>query len=120
MARVYSSFDLEWRGDALCRVGSRTPIVTIVPDDRYPQMWRVRRPDGSLTDMLNITWARDAARSFALALLNGNKQSRLAGLARKLEAGGDDHLDGAQPHQQVLSGQQNIDEVGTSCTNSTG
>jgi hypothetical protein len=32
----------------------------IVPDDRWPGMYRVRRPDGSLTDMLNFTRARDA------------------------------------------------------------
>jgi hypothetical protein len=78
MARIYSNFDLEWRGDALCRVGSRTPIVTIVPDDRHPGMWRVQRPDGTLSDMVNRTWARDAARGLALAILNGNKQSRTA------------------------------------------
>ena len=28
-------------------------------------MYRVRRPDGSLTDMVNLTRARDAARTFA-------------------------------------------------------
>jgi hypothetical protein len=32
-----------------------------IPDERYPQMWRVRTPDGTLSDMLNLPRARDAA-----------------------------------------------------------
>jgi hypothetical protein len=32
-------------------------------------LWRVRLPDGGLTDMLNRTRARDAAVSLALAAL---------------------------------------------------
>ena len=47
---------------------------TIVPKPEYPgvyrspswpKLYRVRRPDGSLTDMVNLTRARDAARHFA-------------------------------------------------------
>jgi hypothetical protein len=34
---------------------------TVLPDQHWPTMYRVRRPDGSLTDMLNLTRARDAA-----------------------------------------------------------
>jgi hypothetical protein len=41
-----------------------------VPDDTYPGMWRVRLPDGKLSDMLNPTRARDAARTIALGLVN--------------------------------------------------
>jgi hypothetical protein len=38
----------------------------VVPDEKYPGvMYRVRRPDGTLTDMVNLTRARDAARCFA-------------------------------------------------------
>ena len=36
----------------------------VVSDPNWPGMYRVRRPDGSLTDMVNLTRARDAARSF--------------------------------------------------------
>jgi hypothetical protein len=32
----------------------------IVPDTRYPGMFRVIRPDGSLSDLANLTRARDA------------------------------------------------------------
>jgi hypothetical protein len=38
---------------------------TVVPDPDWPKMYRVRRPDGSLTEMVNLTRARDAAREFA-------------------------------------------------------
>jgi hypothetical protein len=34
---------------------------TVVPDPEWPNMYRVRRPDGTLTDMMNLTRARDAA-----------------------------------------------------------
>jgi hypothetical protein len=36
----------------------------IVPDPKWPNMFRIRRPDGSLTDMVNLTRARDALRGF--------------------------------------------------------
>lgn len=36
----------------------------IVPDAKWPGMYRIRCPDGSLTDMVNLTRAKDA-------LLNG-------------------------------------------------
>jgi hypothetical protein len=32
----------------------------LVPDGRWPGMWRIRRPDGTLTDMVNLTRAKDA------------------------------------------------------------
>jgi hypothetical protein len=35
---------------------------TVVPDPDWPMMYRVRKPDGRLTDMVNLTRARDAAR----------------------------------------------------------
>jgi hypothetical protein len=35
----------------------------IVPDEKYADMYRIRRPDGSLTDMLNRTRVKDALRS---------------------------------------------------------
>jgi hypothetical protein len=36
----------------------------VMPDPDWPKMYRIRRPDGSLTDMVNLTRARDAARCF--------------------------------------------------------
>jgi hypothetical protein len=34
-------------------------------DEQWQGMWRVRRADGSLTDMANLSWAKDAALAIA-------------------------------------------------------
>jgi hypothetical protein len=34
----------------------------IVPDAKWPGMYRIRKPDGTLTDMANLTRIRDALR----------------------------------------------------------
>jgi hypothetical protein len=67
----WRSHDLQWIGNTLCRKGQTTPVVTVVTDQTYPSMWRVQYPDGSLSDMVNRTRARDAALTIALAVLNG-------------------------------------------------
>jgi hypothetical protein len=51
-----------WKGDRLLLNG-RLSGFSVVVDDRYPTMWRVRYPDGSLSDMVNRTRAKDAALS---------------------------------------------------------
>jgi hypothetical protein len=38
-------------------------------------MWRVRLPDGHLTDMVNLSRAKDAAASHALATLNQRQEA---------------------------------------------
>lgn len=67
--RIYANDELDWIGNKLGLINGRR-LVEIVPDEKYPAMWRVKRPDGSLTDMVNITRARDAARAMALRILN--------------------------------------------------
>jgi hypothetical protein len=37
----------------------------IVPDVKWPDMFRIRRPDGSLSDMTNLTRAKDALLSWS-------------------------------------------------------
>jgi len=44
----------------------RRPMLAVVLDWQYPAMWRVRLPDGRLTDMMNLTRAKDAASSIAM------------------------------------------------------
>jgi hypothetical protein len=60
---------LTWResgsGFALYLGGS--PVAHVVPDAVHAGMWRVRRPNGFLSDMVNLTRARDAAEALALA-----------------------------------------------------
>jgi hypothetical protein len=36
-------------------------LIRIERNSRYPNMWRIVRPDGSLTDMVNMTRAKDAS-----------------------------------------------------------
>jgi hypothetical protein len=45
-------------------------MMHVVPDETYPSMWRIKRSDGSLSDMTNLTWARDGALTVALRFLN--------------------------------------------------
>jgi hypothetical protein len=59
--------DLYWRGNDLCRNRSTRALVSIVPDSKYPGMWRVLC-DGRLSDIANRTRAREAARAAALAI----------------------------------------------------
>jgi hypothetical protein len=47
---------------------------TVVPDPEWPKMYRVRRPDGSLTDMVNLIRAGDAARALAESLASNPAQ----------------------------------------------
>jgi hypothetical protein len=44
------------------RLSPRKPKV--VPDAAHPGMWRVRWPDGRLSDMTNLTRAKDAVACF--------------------------------------------------------
>ena len=56
--------DVSWRGDSLYL--AKRKAGSIVEDDRYPGMWRVRMSDGSLSDMVNRTRAKDAAAAGAI------------------------------------------------------
>jgi hypothetical protein len=62
---MYDRKDLTWKGDDLC-LGRR--VVASV--DRTGPGYRVRMPDGRLSDWANITRIKDAAYSLALADLN--------------------------------------------------
>ena len=39
----------------------RRPLIEVVPDAKWPGMWRLRTPDGTLSDMVNLSRAKDAA-----------------------------------------------------------
>src|SRR4030095_16201121 len=45
---------------------SRQPLAWVVPDEKYPQMYRVHWPDGDTSDMVNLTRGRWAAVSICL------------------------------------------------------
>jgi hypothetical protein len=75
MSPVFGRRDLTWRRETdgtlvLYRTGSRSILAQIVADRVYPSMWRVKMPSGKLSDMTNLTRAKDAAMSIAISILN--------------------------------------------------
>jgi hypothetical protein len=58
----------EWHGDVLLGA-DRKPLLRIVPDAKWPGMWRVEFPDGRLSDLTNRTRAKDAATLHAVHLI---------------------------------------------------
>jgi len=52
-----------WKGRRLY-LGKRRSGYSVVEDGRWPNMWRVLLPDGSLSDMINLSRAKDAALAF--------------------------------------------------------
>jgi len=58
----------------------RRKLAEVVPDDRWSGMWRVKLPNGQLSDMVNLTRAKDAAMALARKvepkLLGGGRQTK--------------------------------------------
>jgi hypothetical protein len=50
-----------------------TKTARLIPDPVYPGMWRVRWPDGRLSDMANLTRAKDAIACFGESLERRNR-----------------------------------------------
>jgi hypothetical protein len=68
--------DLTWDRKQLRLLSNRGVVLaTIEPDKTWPGMWRVRLPDGHLTDMLNLSRAKDAAASLMLTVLNRRREA---------------------------------------------
>jgi hypothetical protein len=89
---IHSRKDFSWHehadGWALHAIGHRSAIVRVVIDKVWPGMWRVRHPDGRLSDMANLTWAKDGAIAVAMRWLDPRKVSRkkTAGLSTRRKA----------------------------------
>jgi hypothetical protein len=66
----YTKDCLTWHGDRLLLCAGWRLLAAVEPDSEWPGMWRVRLPDGDLSDMANRTRAKDAAQLLALATLN--------------------------------------------------
>jgi len=77
---MIESHQLTWRaienGFALHRRQTKAPLLHVVPVTVYPGMWQVRSPDGRLTDMANLTRAKEAAVAIAVETLNAEKRGR--------------------------------------------
>lgn len=74
---MISADELVWRkrsGDLTLHVTNRNAaVLRVVPDKTYTGMWRVEFPDGAVSDMANVTRAKDAAIGHALATVNRPK-----------------------------------------------
>jgi hypothetical protein len=74
--RVCSRRDLVWDDKQLRLYSIRRRVLAAVEPDRdWPGMWRVRMPDGHLTDMVNLSRVKDAAASLALGVLNQHREA---------------------------------------------
>jgi hypothetical protein len=51
-------------------VGKRLTGIAVIPDERWPGMWRAWTPDGRVSDIINMARAKDAGMA-ALARANG-------------------------------------------------
>jgi hypothetical protein len=56
---------------------SRKVLAEVIPDDEHAGMWRIRWPDGQLSDMVNLARAKDAARVLAMRNVNSGDSSPL-------------------------------------------
>ena len=73
---MFGRQDLIWDGSQLQLLSNRSLVrASIEPDQTKPGMWRVRLPDGHLTDMFNVSRAKDAAASLALGVLNQHREA---------------------------------------------
>lgn len=63
MPRISSTRALTWKNTSLF-YGTKC-VGEIVPDEKWPGMWRIRHPNGTLSDMANLSRAKDAAMALA-------------------------------------------------------
>jgi hypothetical protein len=67
IAAMKEASDVYWSRegkDWVLKLGRRK-LGRVFPDDRYPGLWRSRRADGRLSDMANLSWAKDAVLAVA-------------------------------------------------------
>lgn len=68
--------DFEWKGDKLMH-GNKNTGVKIIPDATWPKMYRVEYPPGTISDMTNLSRAKDAAVSIVSHHLNRDARAVL-------------------------------------------
>ena len=77
---VTPSRALTWRkiasGHALYLRDRGKPLATVEPDAQPVGMWRIRMPDGWVSDMTNLARAKDAAIRSILFVLNRKETAR--------------------------------------------
>jgi hypothetical protein len=69
--RFFKASELVWVGRDLRLESKRGRLLASIQREKaWFGMWRIRMPNGRLSDMVNLSRAKDAARSLALAVLN--------------------------------------------------
>ncbi len=66
--------ETKWRGDTLW---AKDRLIMRVESDG--DMWVVIRNDGTRSDLMNRTWAKHTARTWALSILNNREKRSQAG-----------------------------------------
>jgi hypothetical protein len=73
---MYGRQDLRWDGrNVRLSLSHGVVLASIEPDQTWPGMWRVLLSDGYVTDMVNLSRAKDAAASLALGVLNRHREA---------------------------------------------
>jgi hypothetical protein len=62
---------IEWR----LRIGTKLTGLVLKPDPDYPQLWRIHYK-GQVSDMVNLSRAKEAARSWLEPPPSGTEASR--------------------------------------------
>ena len=83
---------LKWRecsgGLSLHYGHSQLALVRIEPDGKWRKMFRVRLPDGGISNLANLSRAKDAAFAIALRLLNSEPQETTLRSSHVRQTGG--------------------------------
>lgn len=69
--RIIAREEFRWHGLDLHLGRRKTPVLTLVADNTYPHLFRIRYPDGWLSPPANISGAKDAAYGHGRWLLKG-------------------------------------------------
>jgi hypothetical protein len=80
----------QWKRDGadwLLYLG-RTRFGRVVPDAKYPGMYRSVMPDGRLSDMANLTWAKNAVLMAAERELEWERRNKPATAPRNAQQTG--------------------------------
>jgi len=89
-SRIVASTELVWwpcgAGFTL-HLGRSKPLLSVVPDVTHSGMWRISHR-GRLSDMVNLTRAKDAALTWALGDLNRGQESHSGGSYARSNARG--------------------------------
>lgn len=65
--------DFTWRDLELCIGIGKTAVLTLVGDATYPDLYRIRYPNGWTSAPANIIRAKEAAYGHARSLLGGQR-----------------------------------------------